>query len=1039
MPRSLLILLALFLPQFLASEDFFVPEGLKVSSALAPGLIDHPVMATLDDRGRLFVAENAGVNLDKEALLKELPNSIKMLEDSNGDGIFDKATVFADKLTFPQGALWVYDSLYVMSPPSLWRFADEDGDGRAEVREELVTGFDFTGNAADVHGPFLHPNGRLYWCHGRKGFAIPDNDTGEIMEQGKGARIWSSQLSGGEVESFAGGGMDNPVEIDFTDEGEIIGTVNLFYGRPRGDTLTHWVHGGAYPRFDQGLVLEEFRKTGDLLPPVHNFGHVAVSGMARYRSGVLNPAWTDGWLVTHFNTSDLTLTKLLPKGAGYESVETQSIFRVLKPDAHLTDVLEDRNGDLLVIDTGGWFRIGCPTSQIAKPEVVGNIYRLSKSDAPAYIAPVYPDWDRLTSEQVSEFLGAPEDWLQDRAITELAVRGDPAIPELQRLLQSGTASATARRNAIWTLARMKFSESTDLIYEALTDIDPGVRHAACNAISVTRSWQLIAANQPAEREVEIERNRTITGALAGIVRGDEAPVARAAAAALGRMGEQRAIGSILGRLGRASGDRFLEHSLIFALIEIDDFETTREGLGSTDPGVLSGTLRALDQMASSNLDFLTVMPLLEANDENLRKTALAVALRHHEWDAALANHYFDWSGEINEIRKTILTTLVPPFSDSPPTHDFLTSLLTSTSPGQQKLGLELVSLSTGVSYQEEWSPTFIAALTGDAEEEMLRLAILALQATRTDRFIPALESLCVEVSRPFSIRIEAAKALAGQGGALPAAPFDLIEKILLEPSPSAPDLRSKSIALLSGSSLSAEQRNRLIPALKTFGPVEWGSFSDLFRKIDSPEQAHSLASALIESPALANLEPAKITTLFDPFPEARALVGAKLEEIEREKAGRGEKIDALLQSMPQADSAAGKLVFTSGKGACLVCHRVGETGGQIGPDLSTIGRIRTARDIFESILYPSESIARDFDTFEVKVKSKGSVTHLGLIQAQTGAGLELVGLSGQKQLIPHEDLASITRVPVSLMPMGLDQTLTPEELRNLVAFILEQR
>jgi len=1021
----------------LCADDFFVPEGLKVSSALAPGLIDHPVMATLDDRGRLFVAENAGVNLDKEALLKELPNSIKMLEDTNGDGIFDKATVFADKLTFPQGALWVYDSLYVMSPPSLWRFADEDGDGRAEVREELVTGFDFTGNAADVHGPFLHPNGRLYWCHGRKGFAIPDNDTGEIMEQGKGARIWSSQLSGGEVESFAGGGMDNPVEIDFTDEGEILGTVNLFYGRPRGDTLTHWVHGGAYPRFDQGLVLEEFRKTGDLLPPVHNFGHVAVSGMARYRSGALNPDWADAWMVTHFNTSDLTLTKLVPKGAGYESVETESIFRVLKPDAHLTDVLEDRNGDLLVIDTGGWFRIGCPTSQIAKPEVVGNIYRLSKDGGDPYVAPVYPDWERLTSEQVSEYLGAADDWLQERAITELAVRGDPAIPELQRLLQSGTAPVTARKNAVWTLARMKFSESTDLIYGALTDIDSGVRHAACNAISVTRSWQLVAANQPAEREVELERNRTITGALAGIVRGDDAPVARAAATALGRMGEHRAIGAILGRLGRASGDRFLEHSLIYALIEIDDFETTREGLSSSDPVVLSGTLRALDQMASSNLEFLTVMPLLEAADATLRKTALSVAVRHHEWDAALANHYFDWSGEINEIRKTILTTLVPPFSDSPPTHDYLTSLLTSTTPDQQMLGLELVSLSPGVSFQDEWSPVFRTALSGEAGDDLLRFAILALQATKTDQFTPLLESLCKGYDRPYAIRLEAAKALGSQGSGIPPASFDLVEKVLSESAES--EVRSRSIALLSASPLTSEQRSRLIPALKNFSPVEWASFSDLFRKIDSPEQAASLASALIESPALANLEAAKIKTIFDPFPEALTAIVAKLDEIEGEKLKRGTKIEALLQSMPQADAAAGGKVFSSGKGACLVCHRVGEIGGQIGPDLSTIGKIRTARDIFESILYPSESIARDFDTFEVKLKSQDSVTHVGLIQSQSSAGIELVGLTGQKQLVPHEDLASITRVPVSLMPMGLDQTLSPEELRDLVAFILEQR
>lgn len=1037
MPRFLFCLTFLYLAQPLAAEDFFVPEGLKVTSAVAPGLVNHPVMATLDDRGRLFVAENAGVNLDKEALLKELPNSVKMLEDTNGDGIFDKATVFADKLTFPQGALWVDDSLYVMSPPSLWRFADEDGDGRAEVREELVTGFDFTGNAADVHGPFLHPNGRLYWCHGRKGFAIPDHDSGEIMEEGKSARIWSSQLSGGEVESFAGGGMDNPVEIDFTDEGEIIGTVNLFYGRPRGDTLTHWVHGGAYPRFDQGLVLKEFRKTGDLLPPVHNFGHVAVSGMTRYRSGVLNPDWADGWLVTHFNTSDLTLTKLVPKGAGFESVETESIFRILKPDAHLTDVLEDRNGDLLVIDTGGWFRIGCPASQIAKPEIVGNIYRLSRDGAPSYVAPVYPDWNRLTSEQVSEYLGAPEDWLQERAITELAVRGEPAVPELRRLLQSGSAPVAARKNAVWTLARMKFSESADLIYEALTDIDPGVRHAACNAISVTRIWQIVAANEPAEREIEIERNQTISGALAGIVRGDDAPVARAAAAALGRMGENRAIGSILGRLGRASGDRFLEHSLIYALIEIDDFETTREGLNSTDPGVVSGTLRSLDQMASSNLDFLTVMPLLEADDETLRKTALAVAARHHEWDAALANYYFDWTGEINEIRKTILTTLVPPFSDSPPTHDYLTSLLTSAAPEQQKLGLELVSLSPGVSFQEEWSPTFNSALNGKADEGGLQLAIRALQASRTDQFNTLLQSICEDPNLPYGLRLEAAEALGSQSGNIPQVSFDLIEKVLSEVTES--DIRAKSIALLSRSPLTDEQRSRLIPMLKKFSPVEWGSFPDLFRKIDHPEQASLLASALIESPALANLEPEKIRSLFNSFPEARAAIEAKLEEIEREKLNRSAKIETLLQSMPEADAAAGQQVFTSGKGACLVCHRVGETGGQIGPDLSKIGRIRTARDLFESILYPSESIARDFDTFEVKLKSQESVTHIGLIQAQTGAGLELVGLTGQKQLISHDDVAAITRVPVSLMPMGLDQTLTPEELRNLVAFFLERR
>jgi len=1037
MPRPFLLFYLAVALGPLCADDFVVDAGITVTPAMVPELVKHPVMATLDDRGRLFVAENAGVNLDKEGLLRERPGSIRMLEDTNGDGVFDKATLFADKLTFPQGALWVYDSLYVMSPPSLWRFADEDGDGRAEVQEELATGFDFTGNAADVHGPFLHPNGRLHWAHGRKGFAIPDNDTGRIMETGKGARIWSSQLSGGEVESFAGGGMDNPVEIDFTDEGEILGTVNLFYGRPRGDTLTHWVYGGAYPRYDQGLVLEEFRKTGELLGPVHDFGHVAVSGMARYRSGALDPDWTDGWLATHFNTGEVTVTRTRPQGATYAAEETRTIFKALKPDTHLTDLLEDRNGDLLVIDTGGWFRNGCPTSQIAKPDVAGSIFRLSRTDAGPYTATVYPEWTRLTAEQVSGYLGAEQDWLRDRAITELAVRGAPALPELERLLTSETSTTAERVNSVWTLARMKFSESTDLIYDALTDLDPAVRHTACNALSVTRCWQIVAANQPAEREIELERNRTITGALAGIVRADEPAVARAAAAALGRMGERRAIGALTGRLGRAGDDRFLEHSLIYALIEIDDFETTREGMNSTDPQTLSGTLRALDEMASSKLEVLSVLPFLEAGDAALRATALAVAKRHHEWDAALANAFFNWPDELNAIQRGILEALVPRFDDAPPMIDYLTNLMTSESPARVRLGLDLIALSPGIVYQAEWSPVFDRALTAGTDGELLAAAVAALEASRSDKFTTALEAICRNESLDAALRFSAARALLVPKSLIAPAAFALGEATLRPGSGSA--LRPQAVALLGGSTLGAAERDRLAPLLTGFGPVEWGSFPELFRKIDSAEQAATVIDALIASPALASLEVEPLKALFAAYPEASAKLDAGLVEVEAEKAQRSTKIESLVASMPSANPAEGAEVFASGKGACLVCQRVGELGGQIGPDLSTIGRIRGARDLYESILYPSESIARDFETFEISVKAKDTPVQVGLIDAQTTAGLELIGLSGQKQVIPHEEVTAIKRLPVSLMPMGLDQTLTAEALRDLVAYLLEQR
>ena len=114
-------------------------------------------MAGFDDRGRLFVADNAGLNLPADELLEQLPNMIRMLEDTDGDGRFDRSTVFADKMTFPQGAAWYRGALYVASPPSIWRLEDTDGDGVADRREELVQKFGFIGNAADIHGCFSRP------------------------------------------------------------------------------------------------------------------------------------------------------------------------------------------------------------------------------------------------------------------------------------------------------------------------------------------------------------------------------------------------------------------------------------------------------------------------------------------------------------------------------------------------------------------------------------------------------------------------------------------------------------------------------------------------------------------------------------------------------------------------------------------------------------------------------------------------------------------------------------------------------------------
>src|SRR5690242_7524911 len=75
-----------------------VPDGFVVEPVAGPPLVEHPMMACFDERGRLYVAEAAGLNLKADELLKDPPNRIRRLEDTDGDGRFDTSTIFADRM-----------------------------------------------------------------------------------------------------------------------------------------------------------------------------------------------------------------------------------------------------------------------------------------------------------------------------------------------------------------------------------------------------------------------------------------------------------------------------------------------------------------------------------------------------------------------------------------------------------------------------------------------------------------------------------------------------------------------------------------------------------------------------------------------------------------------------------------------------------------------------------------------------------------------------------------------------------------------------
>lgn len=998
------------LPEVFAPPQFEVPPGFTVEVAAAPPLVKHPIMAGFDDKGRLYVAENAGMNLPRVDLEKQLPNSVLRLEDSDGDGNFDKQTVFADKMTFPQGALWHDGSLYVASSGGIWKLTDHNDDGVADERQLLVSKFGYTGNAADVHGCFAGPDGRIYWCEGRHGHEITDKD-GNLISKGKAARIFSCKTDGSEVQVHCGGGMDNPVEIDWTEEGEMLGTVNILYHK-RGDCLVHWMRGGVYPRLDQPDCLAEFPRTGEPLDAVHDFGHVAVSGCMRYRSGSFGfgEAFANNWFVTEFNTHKIKRCVLEREGSTFKAT-VHEFLKAKSDDFHPTDVLEDADGSLLVVDTGGWFRIGCPQSQVAKSHILGGIYRVRKTDAKKVEDPrgLAIKWqDKLDTELLRMFDDA-RPGVRERTLKELTKR-----PSGKHHLRSqiNEFAKAGRADVLWALARMESNNAGNVPYLHVDGDDRIVQTA-------------YASFGPLYRRGDVEERIKYT------TRSEESLSSRREfVSILGKCKPRNAVPELLRELVRPN-DRVLEHALIYALIEIADRGETVKGLSHEHPAARRGALIALDQMKEGNLTRDEVVTLLDTGDVPLQMTAMEIITRR-KWTEEVITFVAGLleAPELTHGQQEIITNSLTALLKDATVQTLLAATLAKESlpAPRRKLLLDVLAQGDLAELPPDLAGAVKAALASQ-DAAVLHSAVLAAKA---ESFDEPLLTIARESAKPLDTRLAAFATVAGHKKPLDETDIAWLKNLVTQGE--TPLSRITAARALGTAALTADQLKVVAALVAEVGPLELLPLLAAFTSTTDDSTGKELATALAKSPGAGSLSLSQLETLLRPFSaEARQPAQPLLEKLASAAKEQRQRLEELLGKLEGGNPQAGRGVFVNKRAACTACHKVGSDGGQIGPDLTKVGERRSQRDLLEAVLFPSATVGQGFETYVIQT-SNGQ-THTGLVTRRAADSIYLRTTDQKDIRLATADIEQMKPSPVSIMPAGLDSTISPEQLRDLIAYL----
>jgi putative heme-binding domain-containing protein len=578
---------------------------------------------------------------------------------------------------------------------------------------------------------------------------------------------------------------------------------------------------------------------------------------------------------------------------------------------------------------------------------------------------------------------------------------------------------TIRRNAVWTLTRIgtpKAQGSVRLV--GLADKDPSVLAAAAYSAGVTR-------------------DEAAVGDLTELLTAGDTPpqIVRQAATSLGQIGDASAVPAILQRL-HSDADRVLEHALVYALIEIADRHATAKGLASDSPRVRRAALIALDQMPRGDLSRDEVAALLDTTDQPLLTAALDVISRREGWADQLVTIASKLLAQpqLSDSEQSLLSGALVGLAKNDKVQSLVAEHLARTDVPivTRLLLLDVISRSDVHPLPEAWKQALfdIVRLRKDHSADLVIAA--AETAGTTGTLIEDLLRISQFPETPRNLRVAMLAAVAPHLRIVETRDVDLLLAALAD----FRDLeaRQRAVQALSTAPLSNLQQMVLAEHVANAGPLEMRALLDAFKQAKELEVGRKLMASIARSPGIGVLTDEDIERIASQFPRDDELSSMKLALYSvLPSSPTAADLRAIPRDLPTGGVESGKLVFHGRKAACATCHRVGSEGGKIGPDLSKVGERRNDRDLLEAVIVPSASIARGYESQTIRTTDGRTLT--GLVVRETTESIFLRTSDQLEIRLRRSDIEEQKPSEVSIMPAGLENTMTRQELADLLAYL----